>query len=107
MENITFVGKKQKWVFDKFISLYGELGTLKNSGLSKYSHSLSDGTIVLHHFFKHEGRWLGYAILIGPKGGERVVHDFDVIGKDESDLCLVPKLSLVSKPPKTWGYRRR
>lgn len=80
---IAIYSKKQEVIFYKEIKN-------NETNVTKICHQYPDGTIILHKFFGHEDKWLGYALEIGPKGGVKSYHKFYTM-KIGNTLYLVPK----------------
>lgn len=80
-ELIRFFSVKQK---KRFVA---EIST--TNALVKIIRQFTDGDILLHHTFEDEGRLLGFAIIIGPRGGYRIIHDFVVDIDDDNQPYLV------------------
>ena len=79
-QQIRFYSSKQK---KRFIA---EVST--QSAVVKIIRQFTDGDIVLHHIFEDEGRLLGFAIIIGPRGGYRTIHEYEVELDDDNQPYL-------------------
>lgn len=80
-QQIRFFSVKQKKRFIADIS--------STNSQVKIIRQFTDGEIVLHRFFEDEGRLLGYAIIIGPRGGYRTIHDYSVGFDDDNQPFLI------------------
>lgn len=82
-EDIKFKSKKQEAIITSRFKRNSE------KGFFKFIKTYDDGSILLHHFFKYEEKWLGYSTIIGVRGGESTNHKcFVVEGKTAKDYTL-------------------
>jgi hypothetical protein len=82
IEDLTFYSKKQEASVNKYLAIQHP------HSYYKLRKQFSDGTITLHHFFICDGKWLGYALTIGKRGGERAYHKCYVVENSNGTLDL-------------------
>lgn len=81
---IVFYGEKQKQRMSNYLNT-----DKPDQRRNKIIKQFSDGSIVVHHFFKYEEKWRGYAIIIGPKGGKsEPIHATAIESQGDLVLCL-------------------
>jgi len=78
---VRFFSKKQQKRF--------ESETTTKNALVKVVRQFTAGEIVLHQIFEDEGRLLGFVIIIGPRGGCRTEHGYEVETDDDNQPYLV------------------
>lgn len=73
ISDLTFRSKKQE------TTVLNKLLTKRPDAYYKLHKQWMDGSITLHRFFKNDGKWLGYALTVGTRGGEKAYHKCYVV----------------------------